>query len=124
MDALATIHSLVRWLILGVGILSLLRGLRGWLADRPFGSPDNALGAAFTGLIDLNVLIGAVLLIVGWSNPDRPSLLHPALMIAAATTAHVGRVLARRRVNRGRHQWQSLSVLLSLILILIGITFT
>jgi CHASE2 domain-containing sensor protein len=124
MDALATIHSLVRWLILAVGILSLLRGLRGWLTDQPFGSPDNALGAAFTGLIDLNVLIGAVLLIAGWSDPDRPSLLHPAFMIAAAAAAHVGRVLARRGPDRGRHRWQSLTVLLSLILILIGITFT
>lgn len=122
-DALVSLHSLLRWLILAIGVLVVLRGLRGWLTDLTFARSDNALGAAFTGLIDVNVLIGAVLLAAEWSKPDRPSPLHLVFTIMAAGVAHVGRVLTRRRPNRGQHQWQSLSVLLSLVLVLIGITF-
>ena len=123
-DAVVTLHSWVRWIILAVGLLAVLRGLWGWWRNLAFASTDNALGAAFTGLIDLNVLVGAVLLIVRWSNPNRPSLLHPVFMILAAVVAHGGRVLARRYTDSGRHQWQSLSLLASLVLILIGVSFT
>lgn len=124
MDAVVTFHSWVRWIILIVGFLAVLRGLWGWLRNLAFASADNVLGAAFTGLIDLNVLIGVVLLIVKWSSPDRPSLFHPVFMILAALVAHAGRALARRSVDGGRHRWQSLSLLVSLVLILIGVTFT
>lgn len=118
------VHSLVRWIILTIGLLAVLRGLWGWLRNLAFASADNVLGAAFTGLIDLNVLIGAALLIVKWSDPSRPSFLHPVFMILAAVVAHGGRMLARRYMDRSRHRWQSLSLLASLVLILVGVTFT
>ncbi len=120
---LVSIHSLVRWLILVGGALAIIRAVWGWLASLEFSRPDNVLGAVFAGLIDLNVLVGLVLLILKWGDPNRPTLMHPLMMLAAAIVAHGMRMLGRNRNARARHLAQGLGFLVSLALILVGIGF-
>lgn len=121
MHFLVTLHSIIRWFILAVGVLAILRAIWGYLAHLPSGGMDNALGGAFTGLLDLNVLIGIVLLIIVWNQPSRPTLLHPTLMILAAGVAHGARRAAARRPDQSRHLFQGGAFLLSFVLILLAI---
>lgn len=114
------IHSLVRWLILAAGAVAIIRAAWGWLGTLDFARPDNVLGSVFTGLIDLNVLIGIILYIFG---PDRPTLLHPLMMILAAVVAHGARMLGREHEAKTQHLYQDVGFLTSFVLITIGIHF-
>jgi hypothetical protein len=120
---LLTIHSLVRWLILAAGAMAIVRAAWGWIGTLDFVRPDNVLGAVFTGLLDLNVLLGIILLIDRWGTLDRQAELHPLIMILAAVVAHGARMLGRERDDRSRHLLQGGGFLLSFVLILIGIQF-
>ncbi len=123
MTVLVSIHSFIRWLILAAGIIAIVRAAWGWLKGLECARPDNMLGGVFTGLVDLNILIGVVLLILEWNDPERPTLLHPLTMLLAAVVAHGTRVLGRKREARTRHLYQGLGFLVGFVLILIGIRF-
>ena len=43
MDILLSIHSLVRWIIVGIAVLAILKFAIGWLLDRPFKGMDRGL---------------------------------------------------------------------------------
>jgi hypothetical protein len=118
---LENLHSIIRWLILIAGALAILRAGWGYLGPLAFGKVDNALGAAFTGLLDLNALVGIVLLIMVWNQPSRPTLLHPALMILSVALAHASRRAGAQRPDRGRHLFQGGGFLICFVLIGIGI---
>lgn len=121
MTALVILHSLVRWFILAAGAIAIVRATWGWLGTLRFARSDNMLGVVFTGLVDLNVLIGVMLLVSKWNSPGRPTLLHPLTMILAAVVAHVARMLMREREGKARHLWQGAGFLVSFVLILVGI---
>lgn len=123
MTVLVILHSLIRWLILAAGVVAIIRAAWGWLGTLSFARPDDLLGSVFTGLIDLNVLLGVVLLVLVWGTADRPTLWHPLTMILAAVLAHSARMLGRKREARSQHLFQGLGFLVSLALLLIGIQF-
>ncbi len=121
MDFLLQIHSGVRWLVLVAGVLALLRSAWGWVGGRPFARLDQTLGSIYMGLVDLNVLLGIVVLVNRWGNLSRAAEMHPLVMILAAIVIHAARRLGRTRDDKTRHGYQAGGVLASLILILIGI---
>lgn len=120
---LLIIHSLIRWLILAAGAVAIIRAAWGWIGTLDFARPDNVLGSVFTGLMDLNVLLGIVLLIARWGSLDRQAEIHPLIMILAAVVAHAARMVGRERDDRSRHLIQGGGFLLSLLLVLLGIQF-
>ncbi|MFQ5594696.1 MAG: hypothetical protein ACE5HA_11170 [Anaerolineae bacterium] len=121
MTVLALLHNLIRWLVLAAGAAAIIRAARGWAGDLDFSRPDNLLGSVYTGLVDLNVVFGVALLVLAWSDPDRPALLHPIMTILAAVVAHAARLTARDRDAKTRHLFQGLGFLLSLGLIVVGV---
>jgi hypothetical protein len=120
---LLTIHSLVRWLILVAGAVAIVRAGWGWIGTLDFVRPDSVLDAVFTGLLDLNVVLGIVLLIDRWGSLDRSAEIHPLIMILAAVVAHAARMVGRERADRSRHLIQGGGFLLSLLLVVLGIQF-
>ena len=66
MDILFRIHSDTRWLIVLVGVVALAKFLIGWLGKGKFQKFDRILTSAFSGLVDLQVLLGLIFLI--WSG--------------------------------------------------------
>lgn len=123
MTVLVALHSLIRWLVLVAGVVAIIRAAWGWFGTLSFARPDDLLGSAFTGLVDLNVLFGVVLLVVVWGTPNRPTLWHPLTMILAAVVAHGARMVGRGRGVRARHVFQGAGFLVSFGLILVGIQF-
>ena len=121
MDLVLQIHSGVRWVVLVVAVLAILRAAWGWLGGRPFERLDQILGAAYMGLVDLNVVIGVIVLAARWGELSRTEEAHPLVMILAAVVIHLARRLGRERDAKTRHLYQGGGVLASLILILIGI---
>jgi hypothetical protein len=92
MDILFRIHSDTRWLVVLVGVVALVKFLIGWLGKGKFQKFDRILTSAFSGLVDLQVLLGLVFLI--WSGLagvgfPRQRLEHAFIMIIAAVVAHL-----------------------------------
>jgi uncharacterized membrane protein YphA (DoxX/SURF4 family) len=116
MDALFAAHSGTRYLVLLAGLIAALWFVWGLGTNRPFSRPAPALFAVFVGLLDLQVLMGIVLLIGGHRPPGIWG--HVVLMVLAVTFAHAVKKSSRRSTGFGR---PLLGVAGALALIVVGI---
>lgn len=91
MDILIFIHSIIRWLIVIVGLIALVKFLFGWLAKKSFQPMDKGLMSGFVGLIDLQAAVGLILFIWGivQSGLVRYRAEHAFTMILALILAHL-----------------------------------
>ena len=55
------LHSWIRWIILVLGLVVIIKSYAGWFGKKPFLKGDNGLSAAFIGSLHLNLLIGLIL---------------------------------------------------------------
>lgn len=124
MDAFSNIlfyaHSGLRYLVLLAGLLAFGYTLVSALRDRAWDRPARILIASFVGLLDLQVLLGLVLVFLRafyaalWG--------HLVMMILAAAVAHITSAVNRRRSPERQSQMTAaLGVAGALILIVGGI---
>ena len=92
-------HSGLRYLVLLVGLVALAYFVWGLATRRAAGRGVRALGAAFVGLLDLQVLLGLVMLVLGRYYPQLIG--HIVMMVLAAVTAQVSMSVNRRRPQPG-----------------------
>ena len=55
MNILLDIHSVLRWIIVVVGLAALVNFLVGWARKSAFSGVDRGLSSGFSGLMDLQV---------------------------------------------------------------------
>jgi hypothetical protein len=96
MKALLYIHSWLRWVIVLVGLIALAIHALGLLQKKPYNSMSRGLMSAFTGLLDLQMLVGIIQLIAGWQGFvsagggfPRAQVEHTFAMLLAVAAAHV-----------------------------------
>jgi hypothetical protein len=102
MAILLEIHSILRWLVVILGLIAIVKFLIGWVAKSEFGKMDRGLSAGFSGSIDLQVLLGLLyLLIDGFGGAGFPffRVEHTLTMLVAAFVAHAPAVFRKRPVN-------------------------
>lgn len=99
MMALFHAHSGLRFLVLLVGVLSVVAFAAGLASGRPAGKWVRVAGAVFVSLVDLQILIGLTMVAMGRWYPQLAG--HLVLMLAAAGLAHTTLVLNRRRSSPG-----------------------
>ena len=116
MDALFAAHSGTRYLILLVGLITILWFVWGLGTSRRFSRPAPAMFAVFVGLLDLQALMGIVLLIGGHRPPGIWG--HMACMILAVTLAHSMKKSSRTSTGYGR---PLVGVAGALVLVVVGI---
>lgn len=114
-------HSGLRYLVLLAGAAAFLYSIVAAVSGRPWDRGGRVLLTAFIGLIDLQVLIGLILVFV-W--PFYPALWgHIVLMVLAAVAAHFTSIMIRRRQTvEKNHLTAALGVAGALILLVGGIT--
>ncbi|MGD8406363.1 MAG: hypothetical protein PVJ21_22090 [Anaerolineales bacterium] len=91
MGFLLTLHSLVRWLIVIVGIVALVKFVIGLVQKSDFDKMDRGLSSGFSGLMDLQVTLGLLyFLITGFGGMGFPPyrIEHAVTMLIAAGVAH------------------------------------
>jgi hypothetical protein len=118
MNILFHAHSGLRYLVLLAGLVALAYFVSGLVAKRPVGKGVRVLGAIFTGLLDLQVLLGIVLVALGRYYPRLIG--HIVMMVLAAAVTHVLLVVNRKRPSPG-HLLPLIAVALALALIAGGI---
>jgi bacteriorhodopsin len=121
MYILLTVHSLLRWAIVVVGAIALVKFLLGWLGRRRFGKMDRGLLAGFSGLMDAQALLGFFyFLVAGLTGGGFPMyrIEHLATMLLAAIAAH-----APSRFKRGgsKHFVALAALAVALFLVYIGV---
>ena len=114
-------HSGLRYLVLLAAVLSVAYSLVAMLRGRPWDKPGRILLASFVGLLDLQVLLGVILVFM-WAF--YPALWgHLVMMILAAVVAHIASAINKRRPVEARsHLVAVLGAAGALILIVGGIS--
>jgi hypothetical protein len=132
------IHSYLRWLIVLVVLLLLVRSAIGWARSADWGEPDERLHAIFIALLDTQFTLGIVLYLflspisaaffaqpgIGMKEPVLRffGMEHPLAMILAVSIAHVGRARSKKALTpQLRQRRVCTSTLVVLLLIAVSI---
>lgn len=120
MTGLYYAHSGLRYLVLLAGILAVLYYAYARATERPIDRPARIVGAAYTGLLDLQIVLGLVTVLAGIYYPALIG--HIVLMLLAAAVAHGASVLTKNTADvRRYHAVRLAGVLVSLLLVAGGI---
>ena len=118
---LLDIHSMLRWLILSLAIFGAARSFVSMLSvSARFSRLDLGVSRAYPILIDLQVLLGLLLVLAWLTIQQAVPWIHPIIMIPAVVVAHLSRRFAAQP-DRKRHQAQLAIYLGSLALVVIGL---
>ena len=124
MDILLMLHSIVRWLIIAAAALAIIKFTIGWAGNGTFGGMDRGLTSAYSGLLDLQVLLGVVYFV--WNGIEVAGfpvyrILHMLVMLIAAGLGHLP-ARFKTLTDKLRFQYSVFAIIGSLILIVIGIS--
>jgi cytochrome bd-type quinol oxidase subunit 2 len=119
------LHAGLRWLIIVVSVAALVWFGLVWLAGQRNEKADRGLMAAFSGLIDLQVLVGLIYFI--WSGITQEGfpvfrIEHAVTMIIAAVVAHLAAMWRKADVKiRARN---NVALIIGvLVIVFIGLSF-
>ena len=111
---LLTVHSIVRWIVVIVTIIALINNLQGWLQSKEYGARDGRIMSIFVGFLDLQLIIGMILLFtMGFT---RYRIEHGVTLIFAVTLAHVN---IRWRNKEDKVKFRNNSILIIVVMLLI-----
>jgi hypothetical protein len=113
-DFILTVHSIVRWPVIALVVVGIVQAL----SPRGSAGGRRAVASAFVGLLDLQVLLGVILLTR--AGALTTTWRHVLFMFAAAVCAHVFHVRARKAAAPVRRD-RVLLFGLPLVLILFGL---
>jgi len=92
---LLSAHSGIRYLVLLLGLAVIGYAAYGLGTKRPYDQRMRMLAAAFTGVLDLQVLIGLAYLFTSRFYPQLAG--HLTMMVLAVAITHIVGVVQRRR---------------------------
>ena len=134
---LLPLHSILRWVVIILAVVTIGRALYGWLGKKPWTQLDNRLSSYFTMGFDIQILIGLILYFISplmqtafqnfggaMSNSDLRfyAVEHIFLMILALGISHAGRTLSRKAKDAfKKHRNAALFYILAILLVLAAI---
>lgn len=117
------LHSIVRWLIVLVGLIALLKFLAGILRKSEFTKMDRGLSAGFSGLMDLQVTLGLIFLLwnglAGRVGFPMFRIEHMVTMLLAAVAGHLPSIMKK---SENKFRIAFFSVFLALVLVFAGVS--
>ena len=101
MGIVLMLHSLWRWVVVIVALIALVKFALGWLQKKNPDALDRRLLLAFTTTIDIQVLLGIILVInlLITSVLDRAAIEHVVTMVIVAIVAHLSAIWRKRDDN-------------------------
>lgn len=112
------LHNSLRWLILLVALVTLLKYFMGWFSQKSWKKSDNILGIIFVSIMDLQFLVGVVLYFflspvtqaalqnfgAAMKNPELRfyAVEHSLMMLVALALVHIGRSKSKKTLNPRR----------------------
>ena len=111
-------HSGLRYLILLIGVAAVVNSALALRSERPSNSADRVLMGAFSGLLDLQLLLGFAMVALGLLYSALIG--HIAMMLLAVVVAHVCSVVARKAPDPRRAHAMRLAGVLGALLLIVG----
>ena len=99
MNALLGAHSGLRFLVLFAGLFSIAVCAIGLVQKKEFSKLARISGSVFVGLLDLQVLLGVAMVLMGTWYPKLIG--HLVMMLSAAVLTHVLLIKNRRSARPG-----------------------
>lgn len=123
MNILFMAHSGLRWLVLLVAAVAVVKFALGWLKGGEFKGMDRGLSAAFSGFMDLQALLGILFLLWdGFSGSGFPlfRIEHGTVMILAAVAGHLP-ARWKNAAPKTRFRNSLFAIVGSVLLVIVGI---
>ena len=119
-NAIFHAHSGLRFAILLAGVVALVILALGAFGDRPYEKQSRGALAIFTGLLDLQIVLGIVMVVLGCFYGALMG--HLMMMLLAAVAVHGTSIYARKQTDERRaHTIALVGLVLGLGLIAGGI---
>ena len=133
-------HNVVRWIVVILGLVAVIRSFWGWLGKKEWNTTDRKIGVFFTSAMDVQLLLGVILYFV-FSNWGLKAILekgmsfvmgesqyrffgieHAFYMTLAVVFAHLGSMLPKKvEASPAKFKRAALWFSLSFLIILIAI---
>ena len=110
-----TLHSWMRWIVVIVGVIALVKFLIGWLGKKDWAALDARLASIFPVTIDIQFLLGLLLYFVlspittgalrDFGAAMKNSVVrfytveHILMMLIALIVAHIGSMMIKKRTD-------------------------
>ena len=123
MSILLTIHSINRWLATLAALALIIRLVIGLVKKQPFDKSAAALTGAFSGLMDVQLLLGILFLVLdGLGKTGFPTYRweHAIIMFLAVMAAHAPAAW-KKQADHVRTRNTLIAVCVSLLLVFVGI---
>ena len=132
------IHDMLRWALLILFILVIVKSFAGWLGKKAWSKSDSIFGTVLTAAYDLQFLIGIVLYaffsplvkaaFADFGAAMKTSSLrfiaveHIFIMFLALIVVHIGKAKSKRaKVAVKKHKLMAIFTSIALVLVLAGI---
>ncbi len=120
MNVVLAVHSIVRWLVVIVAVVAAVRYALVMAGRTQPGGMDRGLISGYTGLMDLNVLLGVILIVSLGFTLQR--IEHAATNIIGVAAAHVFAQRAKKIEDpKVKARTNLLGVVISLAIIVVGV---
>ena len=115
------IHGLFRWVVVIVGVITVVKLALGVIQKSPFTSLDRRLTLAFSIAMDIQILLGLITLVSMLTTGfPRAALEHAFVMILALVAVHLP-ARWRTAADDVRFRNTLISFVVSLVLVFIGV---
>jgi hypothetical protein len=112
-----SIHSIVRFVILLVALVGLIKAIIGSAQKGKADKADQVLAAAFVGLYDLQTLLGILIIFLG----SLTQAIHPVVMFVGIIAAHVLQSMSKRGEGQQAGLYRLALYIVPLAIILFGL---
>ena len=119
MDIVRTIHGEFRWLVAIVAVVVIVKFAWGLIQKSEYKSADRGLMSALVGLIDINFLLGLILLFN--RGFDRQALEHAGTMFVAVLLAHSNAAWRKSTDSAKKFRNNLILVIVVLALVFVGV---
>ena len=120
MDIVRTIHGEVRWLVAIVAVIVIIKFAIGLIQKSEYKSMDRGLMSGLVGLIDINFLLGLILLFN--RGFDRMAVEHAGTMFVAVLLAHSNAAWRKSEDSAKKFRNNLILVIVVLALVFAGVT--
>jgi len=123
MEFLVGVHGLVRWLVVIVAVVAVVRYALVMAGKAQSSGMDRGLMSGYTGLLDLSVLLG-VIIIIGLGEWEMVQIEHAVTNIIAVVIAHIFAQRAKKIEDpKLKARTSLLGVVISILIIVVGVAF-
>jgi hypothetical protein len=119
-NVVITLHGEIRWLVALVAIVALVKYAMGLIQKTAYTGMDRGLMAGLTGLADLNLLLGLIIIIFG-GGFTGPRIEHAGTMLIAIIVLHASSAWRKSDDAAKKFRNNLIVIVVALAIVFVGV---